>query len=106
MKPIQMLLSQNQKIFSEFFSTLLESTKQLEYFEKKDESQKLFSSDIINSKKRGQLNDQKTRVRTLMDSEHVKGSEKTAYIWKSVLFSYFLLPLKGNELEKICFSSI
>ena len=53
MKPIQMLLSQNQKIFSEFFSTLLESTKQLEYFEKKDESQKLFSSDIINSKKRG-----------------------------------------------------
>ena len=45
-----MLLSQNQKIFSEFFSAFLESTKHLEYFEKKYEPRKFFFSEVINYK--------------------------------------------------------
>ena len=53
MQPIQMQLSQNQKIFSEFFSALPESTKNLEYFEKKDEPQRLFVFEIINCKRWG-----------------------------------------------------
>ena len=59
MKPIQMLLSQNQTIFSIFFSAFPESPKNLKYFEKKDEPQRWFVSEIIDCKKRGYLNAQK-----------------------------------------------
>ena len=37
MKPIQMLLSLNQKIFSKLFSLFPEPKKNLECFQKKDE---------------------------------------------------------------------
>ena len=42
-----MQLSQNRKIFSEFFSAFVQGTKILEYFEKKDDPQRLFVSEII-----------------------------------------------------------
>ena len=54
-----MLLLQNQKIFSYIFSAFLESRQNLESFEKKDESQKLFVSEIIDCKNRGYLNAEK-----------------------------------------------
>ena len=54
-----MQLSQNRKIFSEFFSALVQSTSNLEYFEKKDDPQRLFVSKIIDFKKRSYLNAQK-----------------------------------------------
>ena len=47
------------KIFSEFFSAFPESTKNLEYSEKKGEPWKLFVSEIIDCKKQGYLNPQK-----------------------------------------------
>ena len=46
-----MQVSQNQKIFSEFFSAFLKSPYNLEYFEKKDEPQRLFVSEIRDFKK-------------------------------------------------------
>ena len=55
MKPIHMLWSQNQKIFSYIFSAFPESRQNLESFEKNYEPQKLFVSEI----KRGYLNAQK-----------------------------------------------
>ena len=55
-QPIQMVLSQNQKIFSRFFYAFPESTWNMEYCEQKDELQRLFVSQIINSKKQGYLN--------------------------------------------------
>ena len=75
MQPIQMQLSRNQQMFSQFFSIFPETTLNLEYFEKKDEAQKLFFSEIIHCKKWGNLNPKKPHVRTLMDSQHVKESE-------------------------------
>ena len=51
-----MLLSPNQKTFAQFFSASPESTKNLKYFEKKDEHPRLFVSEIIDCKKRGYLN--------------------------------------------------
>ena len=47
-----MQLSPNQKIFSEFRSAFPESTFNLEYFQKKDEPQRLFVSEIIDYKER------------------------------------------------------
>ena len=40
MQPIQMILSQNQKQFSQFFSAFPESTINLEYFQKNVEPQR------------------------------------------------------------------
>ena len=51
-----MKLSQNQNQFSDFFSAFPESTSNLDYLEKKDESQRLFVLEIIDCKKRGYLN--------------------------------------------------
>ena len=59
MKAIQMLLFQNQKIFSRFFSAFAEYTSHLEYFEKKDEPGRLFIFRVIDCKKRCYLNSEK-----------------------------------------------
>ena len=56
MQPIQMKLSRNQKVFSEFFSAFAKYTENLQYFVKQDESQRLFLSEIIDCKNRGYLN--------------------------------------------------
>ena len=55
-EPIQMQLSQNQKIFLEFFPALLKSAKNLEYFENEDDPQRLFVFEILDCKKLGYLN--------------------------------------------------
>ena len=55
-KRIQMQLFQNQKTFSEFLSAFPASTWNLEYFEKENEPQRLFFSEIIDCKKSGHLN--------------------------------------------------
>ena len=50
-----MLLSQNQKIFWQFFPAFPESTKDLKYFEIKDIPRKLFVSKSVDCKKLGYL---------------------------------------------------
>ena len=56
MQPIQMQLSQNQKLFPEVFSAFPESTQNLEYLEKEDEPQRPFLREIIDSKMWGYSN--------------------------------------------------
>ena len=56
MQPIQMQLSQNQKILSKVFSARSESTSNSKYLEKEDESQRWFPSEIIDWKMRGYFN--------------------------------------------------
>ena len=70
-----MQLSLNQKMFSEFFSSFPQSTYNLKYFEKKDDPQRLFLFQIIDSKMRVTIMPKKLRVRTLMDSQDIKRSE-------------------------------
>ena len=49
-------LSHKQKIFSEFFNTLLKCAWKLEHFQKKDEYPGLIISEIIEAERRGYLN--------------------------------------------------
>ena len=56
MQPIQMQLSQNQKLFSKVFSAFPESTQNLEYLEREDEPQRPFLREIIDSKMWGYSN--------------------------------------------------
>ena len=51
-----MQLSQNRKMFSEFFLAFPKSTQHFEYFEKKDDPQMLLVCEIIVRKNRGYLN--------------------------------------------------
>ena len=49
-------LSHKQKIFSEFFNTLLKCAWKLEHFQKKDECPSLIISEIIEAERRSYLN--------------------------------------------------
>ena len=51
-----MQLSPNQRIFAQFLSAFPEAAQNLKYFEKKDDPQTLFLSEVIDSKNRGYLN--------------------------------------------------
>ena len=50
-QPIQILLSQKQKIFSQFFAAFLKSTLNFEHFQKKDDPHSRCISKITVSKK-------------------------------------------------------
>ena len=50
-QPIQILLSEKRKIFSQFFSAFLKSTLNFEYFEKQDDTHSQCISQITVSKK-------------------------------------------------------
>ena len=50
-QPIQILLSQKQKIFSQFFAAFLKSTLNFEHFQKKDDPHSRCISQITVSKK-------------------------------------------------------
>ena len=51
MQPIQILLSEKPKIFSQFFSAFLKSTLNFEHFQKKDDPHSRCISQITVSKK-------------------------------------------------------
>ena len=51
-----MQLSQNQKTFFGFFAAFTQSTKNLEYFEQKDQPRMWFHSEVKDCKKRSYLN--------------------------------------------------
>ena len=52
MEPIQILLSEKQNTFSEFFSSFLKSILNFEHFAKKDDSHSRCLSEIMDSGKR------------------------------------------------------
>ena len=51
MQPIQILLSEKRKTFSQFFSAFLKSTLNFEHFQKKDDPHTRCNSQITVSKK-------------------------------------------------------
>ena len=53
----EMILSRKPKFFSGFSTAFVGSTSNSEYFENKDEPHSLSISEIIDSKRRGYLND-------------------------------------------------
>ena len=50
-QPIQILLSQKQKTFSQFFSSFLKSTLNFQHFRKKDDIHSRYISEITDSVK-------------------------------------------------------
>ena len=52
-QPIQMQLSQKQKLFSQFFPVILKSRLNFEHFQKKDDHHSWYIAEITDSEKRG-----------------------------------------------------
>ena len=66
-------LSHKQKIFSEFFISLLKCAWKLEHFHRKDEYPGLIISEIIDAERRGYLNVQKSCFLTQFANERGNG---------------------------------
>ena len=75
MIPIQKQLSQKQKIFSQFFSTFLKFSLNLEYFEKKDDPHRFCISEITLSENVIRQMSKKSRFRGPFGKHHVKSAE-------------------------------
>ena len=56
MQPLQILLSEKRKTFSEFFSAFLKSTLNFEHFQKKDDPHSRCISQITVSEKGDEIN--------------------------------------------------
>ena len=98
-----MQLSPNQKIFSQFFSPFPESTWNLEYFQKKDEFQNLFVSEIIDCRKRGYLNAAKSHVSEhLLTVNMLKAPKYCINVHRSI-FVIFFDHSEKKSARKICF---
>ena len=95
-QPIQMQLSLNQKMFSEFFSSFPQSTYILKYFEKKDDPQRLFLSQFIESKMWGYLNAKNASCQNTYGQSRYQTVRNTAWICTAVFLSCFLITLKEN----------
>ena len=95
-QPIQMQLSLNQKMFSEFFSSFPQSTYNLKYFEKKDDPQRLFLSQFIESKMWGYLNAKNAPCQNTYGQSRYQTVRNTAWICTAVFLSCFLITLKEN----------
>ena len=78
--PIQMELSEKQKLFRYFFFPFLESTSNFKCFEKKTIVIANVSPKLENMKNLFTILSKKRRFRPCFDSQHVKASQ---ILWKS-----------------------
>ena len=76
MQPIQILLSQKQKTFSQFFSAFLKSTLNFEHSRKKDDPHSRCISQITVSEKRDSINVCKIRLKGLFHKKHSKRAQR------------------------------
>ena len=106
MQPIQMQLSQNQKIFAQFFSAFPESTKNLEYFQRKRWASEVICFWNYKQQKAGLLKCLKSPVsENLWTVNMLKGPKHCTNLYGSI-FVTFLITLKQNRVEKLSFSRI
>ena len=74
-QPIQMLLSKEQKIFSQFFSAFRKSGINVKHFQKKGDPQSLCMSKITACEGRGLTNSSNVPFRRPFDKRHDKRSQ-------------------------------
>ena len=95
--PIQMQLSQKQKLFSEFFATFLKSTINFKYFEKR-----IWSLSILYFPNYGLRKCAKNSCfRGSFEKQHGKRAQALFKSSSQLLFSYSLTTAKSIELENV-----
>ena len=106
MQPIQILLSQKQKNFSEFFSLFLKSTLNFEDSRKKDDPHSRCISQITVSKKGGQINVCKILFKRSLPQNTWQNGPKTVEIWKTLPLPYLSIAVEIIQLGKAYVSAM
>ena len=104
---IQILLSQKQKTFSEFFSAFLKSTLNFEHSGKKDDPHSRCIPQIAVSEKGYSINVCKIPFkRSLPDKNMAKGRSRLVEIFKTLPLPYLFIPVNIIQLEKVSVSAL
>ena len=105
-QPIQVLLSQKIKSFSEFFEAFLKPILNFEHFQGKDDPHRQCNSEIKDSKKGGWIYVWKvTFQRTLPQATWKKGPN-TVEMWTTALLPYLMIAVNIIQLQKVYISAI
>ena len=105
-QPIQILLSQKQKTFSELFSAFLKSTLKFAHFQKKDDRHSRCISEITVSEKRDSINVCKILVKRSLPEKTWQRSPKTGEICTTLPLPFLFIPMNIIQLEKVYVSAM
>ena len=105
-QPIQILLSQKQNTFSDFFSAFLRPTSNFEHFQKKDDPHTRCSSQINVSEKGDSINVCKISFERCLPQQIWQKGPNTAEICTTLPLPYFFIPLNVIQSEKIYVSAL
>ena len=103
---IQILLSQKQKTFSEFFSAFLEFTLNFEHSGKKDDPHSRCISHITLSEKGYSINVCKIPFKMCLPQKTWQKGPKTVEIFKTRPLPYLFIPVNIIQLEKVYVSAM
>ena len=105
-QPIQILLSQKEKTFSEFFSAFLKSTLNFEHFGTKDDPHSRCISQITVSEKGDSINLCKILFKSALPQKTSQKGPKTVEIGKTLPLPYLFIILDITQLEKVYVSAM
>ena len=103
---IQILLSQKEKTFSEFFSAFFKSTLNFEHSRKKDDPHSRCISQITVSEKGDSINVCKIPFKRSLPQKTLQKGPKTVEICKALPLPYFFIPVNIIQLEKVYVSAM
>ena len=101
MQPIQILLFQKQKTFSELLSRFLKSNLNFENFHKKDDPHSRCISQITVSEKGDSINIRKIPFKESLPQKAWQKGPKTVEIWKTLPLPYLFIPVNIIQLGKV-----
>ena len=105
MQPIQILLSQKQKTFSELFSAFFKSTLNFEHSQKKDDPHSRCFSQITVSEKGDSINVCKIPFKRSLPPKTWQKGPKTVEISTTLPLPYLFIPVDIIQLEKVYVSA-
>ena len=105
-QPIQILLSQKQKSFSQFFSAFLKSKLNFAHFQKKYDPHSRSISQITVSEKGDQINVCKIPFKRSLPKKTWKKGPKPVGICTTLPLPYFIIPVNIIESEKVYVSTL
>ena len=106
LQPIQILLSQKQKTFSQFFSAFLKSALNFEHFQKKINLIADVFPKLPSAKKVIRSMPLKSRFRGLFSNKHGKRAQRLLKSATTLTLPYLLVPVKIIQFGKIYVSAL
>ena len=105
-EPIQILLFQKHKIFSEFFSAILKSTLNFEHFQKKVTLIADVFPQLPSPKKGDQINVCKIPFQRCLPQQTWQNDTKTVEICTTLPLPYLFIPVHIIQLQKVYVKAI